>query len=228
MKVHLLSCTEYPVDVVYAAARQCYSAGTASSLFHAENADAKVSRFVEMLAARGHESPLEHASFTFSVEGISRVATHQLVRHRVASYSQQSMRYVEGVPDLVDPPSVLEALQGEASEEVRAVYDAAVQSAAALYRVLLSSGVPAEDARYYLPHGCASNLVVTMNARELRHFFRVRLCSRAQWEIRELAAQMLTLVRDVAGPLFAGAGPACVAGPCPEGPLSCGKPWSHA
>ena len=167
----------------------------------------------------GHLSVVEHAVFTFSVEGVSRALTHQLVRHRIASFSQQSQRYVSlKEPTFVTPPTVKGNPEAERafSETMDAIWDA--------YRRLEDMGIPAEDARYLLPNGCTTNITVTMNARELLHLFSLRCCSRAQWEIREMAERMLELCREVSPVIFKDAGPPCVRGPCPEGKLSCGKP----
>lgn len=168
----------------------------------------------------GHESVLEHASFTFLVSGVSRALTHQLVRHRVASYSQQSQRYVEVNPLVyVKPKSI------EDNDDACEVYDNLMMEIYGAYVELLRLyDIPEEDARYILPNACCTSIVVTMNARELRHFFNLRCCSRAQWEIRELADRMLALCKDVAPLMFEDAGPSCVqTGRCPEGSKSCGK-----
>jgi len=156
--------------------------------------------------------------FSFGIEGISRACSHQLVRHRIASFSQQSQRYVanEQQFDVVTPDSVAE--QPELAER----FVAHMQQSHELYREMLEAGVPAEDARFVLPNAAATKLVMTMNARELRHFFVLRCCRRAQWEIREMANQMLRLTRQAAPLLFADAGPGCLTGPCPEGAMTCG------
>lgn len=174
--------------------------------------------------ASGHESVIEHVSFTFAVSGVSRALTHQLVRHRVASYSQQSQRYVKVTGknnelglNYITPYSIWDiGLDYE--------YDELMDSIESFYDKMIARGIPEEDARYILPNACTTNIVVTMNARELRHFFRLRCCTRAQWEIRELANRMLELVEDVAPTIFADAGASCVAtGRCSEGVKSCGK-----
>ena len=169
----------------------------------------------------GHYSTLEHASYTFAIEGVSRALTHQLVRHRLASYNQQSQRYVKfknGV-EVVKPHTVCE------SPEAEAIFDEAVSAATEAYQKLLAAGIPAEDARYLLPNAAESKIVVTMNIRELLHFFEHRCCNRAQWEIRELAHAMLELVRPTAPYIFADAGAPCVHGTCPEGKMTCGNPY---
>ena len=167
----------------------------------------------------GHESVAEHASFTFAVSGVSRALTHQLVRHRVASYSQQSQRYVDMSGfNYVIPESILGA-----SDDVFNEYASLMDAIDKTYQSFIERGIPDEDARYIIPQSCCTNIIVTMNARELRHFFALRCCNRAQWEIRELANKMLTLVEPVAPKLFENAGPSCVQlGYCPE-KKSCGK-----
>ena len=167
----------------------------------------------------GHHSVLEHAVFTFSVEGVSRALTHQLVRHRVASYSQQSQRYVSmREPTFVTPHTV------EGNEEASKVFEETMAAIWEAYGKLESMGIPAEDARYLLPNGCTTNITITMNARELLHFFSLRCCNRAQWEIREMADRMLELCMEVSPVIFREAGPPCMRGPCPEGKLTCGHP----
>ncbi len=215
MKVTLLAHTPEPEKVCAAAARSCYSGDGASDLLDSKDP----AKFLANVVKMGHESVIEHAVFTFSVEGVSRSLTHQLVRHRVASFSQQSQRYVSlETPDYVVPITV----KGDAEKEK--VFEEAMQSAWATYNKLMEAGVPAEDARYVLPNACTTNITVTMNARELRHLFSLRCCNRAQWEIREMADKMLELCKEVSPSIFADAGAACVRGPCPEGKKSCGHP----
>ncbi|RMG98387.1 MAG: FAD-dependent thymidylate synthase [Candidatus Dadabacteria bacterium] len=216
-RVRLLSHTPDPEKTVALAARLCYSARGVGELARDLGPD-EVAALLGKLVSMGHFSALEHASFTFGVEGISRACSHQLVRHRLASYSQQSQRYVRlDEPNVVVPPSV-------AADPARAArFREAVEGVWALYRELVEAGVPAEDARYLLPNACETKLVVTMNARELRHLFALRLCRRAQWEIRDLAREMLRAVVPVAPLLFRGAGPGCLRGACPEGAYSCGQ-----
>jgi thymidylate synthase (FAD) len=161
---------------------------------------------------------LEHASFTFGIEGISRVTTHQLVRHRIASYSQKSQRYVEETGfQCVMPPSI------EDEPEAMDVFRETVDRCRYAYLKLREMGISKEDARYLLPSGGETKIVVTMNARELLHFFSLRCCYRAQWEIRAMAVEMLRLCRKTAPLIFHNAGPACLRGPCPEGASSCGR-----
>ena len=217
MKVRLLAHTPNPDAVVAASARICYSDVTSGELLHGE--EEKLSgRLIANLFSSGHLSTFEHVSFTFGIDGLSRVASHQLVRHRIASFSQQSQRYVKMDDDVVIPPSVLD------NPEALRIFQEQAESAHNAYKVLTEMGIPKEDARFILPHGHATNLVMSMNARELHHFFRLRLCRRAQWEIHELARQMLILVREKAPVLFAKAGPGCIFGKCEES-RSCNKPY---
>jgi len=216
MNVQLLTHTPDPERVVAAAARLCYSAAGIDSLLAKDRSEQE--GLLRKILGLGHLSVLEHAAFTFGVEGISRACSHQLVRHRLASYSQQSQRYVSHKErfDAVTPPSIA------AHPELTARYTALLDEVHALYRELLAAGIPAEDARFVLPNAAATKIVVTMNARELVHFFELRCCRRAQWEIRDLAIRMLRLARQAAPLLFGAAGPGCLNGPCPEGAMTCG------
>jgi len=217
MFVKLLNHTPDPERTVAAAARLCYSPVGAADLFTGLS-DKEVARLLAHLVESRHESPTEHVTFTFAIEGVSRALTHQLVRHRIASYSQQSQRYVrEESFDYITPPSV--AADPALKERFTAAM-AAVQSA---YNELLKS-VPAEDARYVLPNACETKIVATFNARSLYNFFKLRCCRRAQWEIQALACAMREEVRRVAPRLFALAGPSCeTEGVCHEGRFSCGR-----
>ncbi len=217
MFVQLLQHTPEPERVVAAAARLCYSASSVDQLL--EQGPRERGRLLEKILSLGHFSVLEHASFTFAVEGISRACSHQLVRHRLASFSQQSQRYVSHQERFaaVVPPTI--AKQPELLNRYEALFD----EIHGLYRELLEAGVPAEDARFVLPNAAQTKLVLTMNARELRHFFGLRCCRRAQWEIREMAIKMLRLARGAAPLLFDGAGPGCLGGSCPEGAKTCGE-----
>lgn len=217
MRVNLISYTPDPERIVAAAARLCYSNRGAGELL-ADMGDQEVSRLLEHLLASGHESPAEHVTFTFAIEGISRALSHQLVRHRIASYSQKSQRYVsESDFEYIVPPSI--AACSEAAQIFQRCMEEIRQAYAELDRL-----VPREDARYVLPAACETKLVCTFNARSLFNFFRLRCCSRAQWEIRELALKMREKVREVAPRLFAAAGPDCeVLGVCYEGRFSCGR-----
>ncbi len=217
MNVLLLKHTQDPELVVAQAGKLCYSAVGVNEIAQ-QLTPAKTEAFIKKLIELGHFSALEHAVFTFAVEGVSRALTHQLVRHRLASYSQQSQRYVS-MHDFpyVTPPSL------EANPALKTRYQEVMQRLGADYEALLEAGVPAEDARYLLPNACETKMVITMNARELHHFFRLRCCNRAQWEIHAMADLMLKTVKAVAPGLFVGAGPGCVAGPCPEGSMTCGE-----
>ncbi|OFW60790.1 MAG: FAD-dependent thymidylate synthase [Actinobacteria bacterium RBG_16_64_13] len=229
LKVTLLQYTPLPERAVASAGRLCYAPVSAAEL-KADMSDEDVGRLVRGLVRSGHMSALEHASFTFAVDGISRACSHQLVRHRVASYSQQSQRYVRFGPEggFVIPPSIA------ASPEAQAVFLEAMDSARKSYERLVELGLlegrknesVCEDARFVLPNAAETKIVVTMNARELRHVFALRCCRRAQWEINRLAWAMRHLVSSVAPLLFGGTGPGCMTGGCPEGKMSCGTPYS--
>lgn len=220
MKVELLNWTPDPEDTVAAAARLCYSDAGIVQL--AERMQGERSRdLVKRLMEMGHLSPMEHASFTFGIEGVSRALTHQLVRHRIASYSQKSQRYVlEDAFDYVVPPSIHKDPQaaGKYSEIMATLRQGYAE---------LAAMVDKEDARYVLPNACHTSIIVTMNCRSLLNYFEHRCCQRAQWEIRTLAWRMLVLVRATAPTLFARAGARCdIDGTCPEGDMSCGR-WQR-
>ena len=218
MLVTLLNFTPGPEKTVALAARLCYSS-TGIKELKAKVEGIDVEKFLSRILKLGHTSVLEHASFTFGIEGISRATSHQLVRHRLASYSQQSQRYVTlEEPDYVTPATVVK------DPVKKKKFDRTVDGVYALYRELVDGGVPAEDARYILPNAATTKIIVTMNARELLHFFSLRCCERAQWEIREMATRMLGLVKKEAPFIFRDSGPACVAGPCSEGEMTCGRP----
>ncbi len=240
-KVTLISHTPNPEATVAAAAKLCYSPATIETIMDGLTPE-KTASFVEMLSEIGHESPIEHVSFTFGVEGISRACSHQLVRHRIASYSQKSQRYVcEDSFDFVIPPEI-ESIPEAKAEFINQMelIDKGYKNLANLLtkkhtEALVLSGMDEkeaekiakkkafEDARFLLPNACETKIVVTMNARSLMNFFRHRCCNRAQWEIKDVADQMLALVLEVAPNLFKNAGPSCVAGGCPEGKMTCGK-----
>lgn len=221
MKVELIAHTPNP-DLVCATAAQ-------SCMWHNIPKGGNVAKgSLKHALASGHESVAEHVSFTFAIEGVSRALTHQLVRHRMASYSQQSQRYVKmGGFDYVIPESIKnheKTWDEDGKTDIEKWYRNTMEGLSEFYAELIEAGIPEEDARYILPNACTTNIVVTMNARELRHFFRLRCCTRAQWEIRELANEMLRLVKEVAPMLFNDAGASCVAtGRCPEGKKSCGR-----
>ncbi len=222
LKVKLLRYTPDPEGTVALAAKLCYSASDIDAL-EEKIGSSEQSKFIEKLVKLGHMSPFEHINFTFGIEGISRACSHQLVRHRLASYSQQSQRYVsehsgksdDCLFDYVIPPSIQAAGKGEwFLEKMRQIQ--------IWYDELASCEIPNEDARFILPNAAETKIVTTMNARELLHFFKVRCCERAQWEIREMATMMLWLVRDQAPNIFKKAGPVCLYGHCNQGEMYCG------
>lgn len=220
MHVELLYHTPDPERAIATAARLCYAPVGAAELMETMPED-RVRSVLSTVIKSGHLSTLEHASFTFAVDGVSRALTHQLVRHRIASFNQQSQRYVkftDGVP-VVKPGTVA------ANEEAGRIFDETVDAIEAAYARLLELGIPAEDARYLLPNAAESKIVITMNVRELLHFFSLRCCNRAQWEIREMAHRMLELARPTAPYIFMDAGAGCVRGACPEGKMTCGNPY---
>ncbi len=241
VKVTLLAHTPAPESIVASAAKLCYSPSTIEGIRDGLTEE-KTAAFVDMLAEIGHESPIEHASFTFGIEGISRACSHQLVRHRIASYSQKSQRYVnEDSFEYVIPPEV--AAIPEAKEEFIRQMEAIDSGYKHLADILTAKHTEAfladgldektalskakkkaiEDARFLLPNACETKIVVTMNARSLMNFFRHRCCNRAQWEIKQVADLMLAECRKAAPHLFKNAGPSCLSGGCPEGKMTCGK-----
>lgn len=228
-RVTLVRHTPDAAEVVASAAKLCYASDTSSIL---EQEPGKAEGFVRKLVEMGHMSPIEHASFTFYLEGVSRALTHQLVRHRIASYSQRSQRYVRHDEfDYIIPPDLegktVSDGEGEqdAVEYFKETMDMIARRYQALNKALGDRGESSnQDARYALPNACETKIFVTMNARELIHFFEERLCMRAQWEIRAVAGEMLRLARKAAPALFGGRGPKCVRiGHCPEGKMTCGK-----
>ena len=241
MQVTLIGYTPTPERMIAAAAKLCYSDSSAMDLMDGLDQE-KVSHFMEMLTNIGHESPIEHASFTFAIEGVSRSLLAQITRHRIASFSVQSQRYVKKSNFVyITPPAIAQ------DPETKAVFEASMSHAFQAYNQLadlleqryvkenLQAGMSEkaarskaekraiEDARFVLPNACETKMVVTMNARSLYHFFRLRCCCRAQWEIRQLAMEMLRLCCKEAPVLFANAGPACCSSSCPEGSMSCGR-----
>ncbi len=240
-KVTLISYTPEPEKTVAAAAKLCYSPVSIDEIQEGLTEE-KTAAFVDMLSDIGHESPIEHASFTFGIEGVSRSLLAQITRHRIASYSVQSQRYVkEKMFEYVVPPEI------QAIPEAKREFLAAMEEDQRHYenltsllkekhkRDFLNQGMDEkaadraaekraiEDARFVLPNACATKMICTMNARSLQNFFAHRCCNRAQWEIRDVAVQMLRLVLEVAPNLFKNAGPSCLDGRCPEGKMSCGK-----
>ncbi len=242
LKVMLISHTPNPLKTVAMAAKLCYSkVGIDKINENMSDEDAK--KFMEMLLNYGHLSPLEHASFTFGIEGVSRTLTHQLVRHRIASYSQQSQRYVsEKQFEYIIPPKIKEDKEAldaftKTMSDIQSSYDNIrdILTKNHTKRLMEEEGLDEksarskalklanEDARFVLPGACESKIIVTMNVRELKHFFTLRTCTRAQWEIREMATEMLKLAKEVSPVLFKDAGPGCVRGKCTEGKMTCGK-----
>ncbi len=241
MKVKLLTYTPDAEKTIAAAAKLCYAKSDIDTL--TENlTPEKVESFLKMLEDLGHESPVEHASFTFAIEGVSRALLAQITRHRIASFSVQSQRYVSKTDfSYIIPPEI------DALPEAREEYIAAMEEDARHYESLreklmarhyetnIAQGMPEaeakraaekkanEDARFVLPNACDTRIIMTMNVRSLHNFFRLRCCNRAQWEIRELAIAMLKLVREVCPLLFGKAGPSCLWGACSEGAYTCGK-----
>lgn len=223
LKVALIRHTLSPEETVALGARLCYSRATIDDLTQRVSAKDQ-SDFVQKIMGMGHESVLEHASFTFGVEGVSRVLLAQLTRHRLASFSVQSQRYVsyENGFGYIMPPKI-----AELGQEAQAEYHRQMQQMHQWYcqwQERLGTGEGSnEDARFVLPGACETRLMMTMNVRELRHFFSLRMCNRAQWEIRAMAKEMHRLCMEVAPALFADAGPGCLRGACPEGAKTCGK-----
>ena len=241
IKVTLLAYTPDPERTIAAAAKLCYSSSSPDELYEGLT-DEKAASFLDMLSGLGHESPIEHASFTFGISGVSRSLLAQITRHRIASYSVKSQRYVnEGSFEYVTPPEIAaipeaKKLYEETMRADQEAYDRLAEMLAARHcaafiadgkddktAARLAQKKANEDARFVLPNACETKMVVTMNARSLFNFFHHRCCARAQWEIREVADQMLRLVSEVAPALFKKAGPPCVSGACPEGKMSCGK-----
>ena len=222
MKVRLINYTKDPEKIVAQSARLCYSALSVDNL-EEELTNESIIRLIKKIMKLGHYSVLEHATFTFAIEGISRVTSHQLVRHRLASFSQQSQRYVkinkEGFPYIV-PKSIAN------DKELAKIFIDAIKELDGIYQSLLDHNIEAEDARYILPQAVTTKMIISTNARELLLIFKLRCCNRAQWEIREVAMNMLREVKKIAPTIFENAGPLCILAPCPEGELSCGKPWS--
>lgn len=241
LKVKLIAHTPQPEKIIASAAKLCYSRVGIDEIM--ENlTEENTQKFLNMLMDLGHESPIEHVNFTFAVEGVSRTLTHQLVRHRIASYSQQSQRYVKLEQfQYIVPPSIemipqAKELYIKAMEEDQNTYNSLVEILMEKHiKRLLTDGIEEnkakrlaekmaiEDARYVFPNACETKIVFTMNARSLFNFLRHRCCNRAQWEIKNLADEMLKQLKEVAPTVFKNCGPACISGSCPEGGMSCGK-----
>ena len=186
MQVELLYHTPDPERAVATAARLCYARVGAAELMETLDEE-RIHKVLSTIMTGGHFSTLEHASYTFAIDGVSRALTHQLVRHRLASFNQQSQRYVKfaGGLETIKPDSIAE------NDEANKLFDEMIEKTVEAYQAFLELGIPAEDARYILPNAAETKIVVTMNIRELLHFFSVRCCNRAQWEIRDLAWRML-------------------------------------
>lgn len=239
--VTLIAYTPFPEKVISASAKLCYSDTSATDLMEGLT-DEKTKSFLEMLNDIGHQSPIEHATFTFGIEGVSRTLLAQITRHRIASFSVQSQRYVKKSNFVyITPPAIAN------DERALEVFNKSMQNAFDDYNTLAdileskyfeefkSQGLTdkvakskaekkaIEDARFVLPNACETKMVVSMNARSLMNFFSLRCCNRAQWEIKNVADKMLKLCYDVAPTLFRNAGPSCLCGACPEGKMSCGK-----
>lgn len=281
MKVTLISHTNDPEKVVATAAKLCYSNNKATELFDQITSD-EASSFIIRLSKMGHQSPLEHASFTFAIEGVSRSLLAQITRHRIASFSVQSQRYVD-MSDNFEPVlpkdmmfdeevksrfhDIMESISGNYHEislmltksYFRKKYESLIkekelpvpysyfESSRMIELLIANLGIEGEEkkkamkkdisamkkraienARAILPNACPTQMIVTMNARELLHFFNERCCNRAQEEIRELAWRMLVLVKEVAPSIFVSAGPSCLCGSCKEGPMTCGLPYQYS
>lgn len=242
MKVTLIAHTPEPEKLIATAAKLCYSSSDIGTLKDGLTEE-KTQSFIDMIISIGHESVLEHTSFTFGIEGVSRACSHQLVRHRIASYSQKSQRYVnENSFDYIIPPEIQTV--PEALEEFERQMASLNESYSKIADILtqkhteefISQGFSEkeaaskarkkanEDARFLLPNACETKIVVTMNVRSLFNFFKHRCCTRAQWEIKAVADEMLRLCCEIAPHIFKNAGPSCVtSGRCPEGKMTCGK-----
>jgi thymidylate synthase (FAD) len=215
LKVKLLRYTADAELLCGAAALTSTKSGSPSEILEKMNMET-AKRIIKRVTGYGHVSVIEHASFTFSIEGVSRALSHQLVRHRIASFTQQSQRYVtyDTLEKYVTPPSIAN------NAEVKKIFDETLEKISETYQKLLKLGIKKEDARFILPNAAKTNIIVTMNARELRHFFNLRCCTRSQWEIREVAIEMLNQAKKTAPALFENAGPSCVElGYCPEGKI---------
>ncbi len=241
MKVTLLTHTPEPEKIIAAAAKLCYASSDIDTLLDGLTEE-KTVNFLNMLSGLGHLSPIEHITFTFGIEGVSRALLAQITRHRIASFSVQSQRYVEEKDyKFVTPPEIADV--PEALEEFNNQMDSAISSYNKLadilkdkhYKTFIKEGFDEkeaakkaqkkaiEDARFVLPNACDTKMIMTMNARSLLNFFSLRCCSRAQWEIKALADEMLRLCCKVAPTIFKNAGPGCVRGKCAEGNMTCGK-----
>lgn len=241
MKVTLLAHTPEPEKLIAAAAKLCYASADIDTVLDGLNEE-KITSFLNMLSDIGHESPIEHITFTFGIEGVSRALLAQITRHRIASFSVQSQRYVEEKdfqfvtpPEIAGNPEALEIFNQQMNSSITTYNKLTEILKAKHYETFLATGInekqamqkatkkAIEDARFVLPNACDTKMIVTMNARSLLNFFKLRCCHRAQWEIKAVADRMLEEVCKVAPTVFKNAGPACVKGPCAEGKMTCGK-----
>lgn len=228
VNVKLLEYTKDPLSLIWVACRQCYTAGFAGDMFSVDEQDhEKKSVFIKKIMASGHESPLEHVKFTFAIEGVSRALTHQLVRHRVASYSQQSQRYVaESDFAYILPPAIEnnEKALKKFNETMKYIQDSYTEISEYLKEGGKKGESVNQDARFVLPQAAETKIVVTMNCRELLHFFKHRCCTRAQWEIRIMADKMAKICHDILPEVFPKQCAKCdFLGYCPEGSFCCGR-----
>ncbi len=241
MNVELLQYNPDCEKIIAAAAKLCYSSSKIDGILNGLDEE-KTRSFIERLMSMGHESPIEHIIFTFGIEGVSRSLLAQFTRHRIASYSVKSQRYVnEAKFEYITPPEI------SANREAKELFEAAMADDVEKYNAIadilfkkhydtmiaegkdektakrLAEKKAIEDARYVLPNACETKIIATFNARSLLNFFNERCCERAQWEIRDMACTMLKLVKEVAPTIFKFSGPPCVSGACPEGKMSCGR-----
>jgi thymidylate synthase (FAD) len=222
-KAELIRYTQNPEETIALAAKMCYSDDSPANLAKSIS-EKDPGSFIRALKKMGHLSTFEHASFTFSLTGVSRALLAQITRHRIASFSVRSQRYVSMKDfNYVLPPSIA-ALGDAAAAKYKRQMDTLSEWYGEWRELLGGNGESAnEDARMVLPNACETNMLLTMNARELLHFFALRCCNRAQWELRAIAWQMLKEVLSAAPNVFSDAGPGCLSGKCPEGVKSCGK-----
>jgi len=215
MNVKLIGYSPNPEKVPAMAAKLTHSKTKPEELD--KSSDKELKAILDQVMKLGHTSVIEHSSFTFAISDVSRSLTHQLVRHRIASYAQQSQRYVDFKnPNYVTPPTISK------NSKMKKAYDGTMKNIWKEYNKLLELGIPAEDSRFILPNAACTNIIVTMNARSLINFFELRCCLHAQWEIRQLANKMLRQVKKVAPTIFKNAGPACKSkGICPENKKDC-------
>ena len=215
MNVKLIGFTPNPEKIPALAAKLTHSKTEPEEL--EKTSDKELKAILEQVMNLGHTSVIEHTNFTFAISDVSRSLTHQLVRHRIASYAQQSQRYVNlKETNYVTPPKI------DNNKKMKEAYDETMKNIWEEYNKLIKLGIPAEDARFILPNATSTNIIVTMNARSLLNFFELRCCQHAQWEIRQLANIMLQKVKKVAPTIFKNAGPACKSkGICPENKKDC-------